>query len=729
MNVFVAELRRVLTRGNIIFMMLLMVAGIILCFFSEQHRFTDDKGYTLFLPDSYKMLKSQVAKEPDIIAYYKSQLDHLKNNLINSDNNIKVSFTDSRYEEYRLFNYVYNEAESILNYKEYLSDIQKTANRLSEISIFSNSASFYNRNILKTAKDYEKLSDISPTVDENAGIISIMKSPQWDLLIFFGLFFLCIKLVVSEKAHFIIICSTVNGRKVLMQSKVHVAVIFCVIIISLQSVVQIIFSNYYYGLGDLTRPIQSVYITSPYKINVLQSLVIIYVVKLAIYTLITFIILLVCEYSKGQLEAILYTAVILAICLVLYNIISPFSALNFFKYINPLFFLQPSVYIATYINLNIFGYPVNFVYVALICWMIALCILFRFITLYQFKLVYYNSCKKHALTSGRIVSLFRHELWRLMVMNKILIVMLVVFLMQLFKLYIYPINITPDEVAYRLTVEEAVKQSNQFEWALQERNLRLAGGKENDIAAINKVIDRLESLPSKGSLLYETGYNELFADNSHANDTTNSFVAILLIIISALYIREWDMRFLIEATSKGRRVIFVNKVLVGLIVSIFVFLIAYLPDFIRISRVYGLPLLNAQAQSLTLFSSVETFTLWGILAYIYFVKFLVIIFICLFVLSFHTSKNIINYSISLFVVFLVPLLLFIIGLRITRYYPVNFFLLSSVLSSHFHGLHFILPLLIIDILVFYIGYYLSGGIRKYSVLRLFSKFEKGGNNA
>ncbi|MDR2590004.1 MAG: hypothetical protein LBC71_03330 [Oscillospiraceae bacterium] len=696
MSVFRAELSRVITKSTVILFIALLISGVVLNHINEQRRFTDDNGYILFSPTAYRALKTEIKTIPNVGEYYREQADALWKQFTHSlfddgdvdnelDEPVKLQFTENYYYEHQLYNYVAREIENVLNYQYYQKNIQDSADNLILVSLFSHADSFYYRNIIKTTEDYAKLHGVTPTIDENAGIVSIMDSPHWDIILLLGLFYLCVKLITDEKKQFVILRTMIKGRNELIRAKIMTVILYCLSMGLVQFAIQIIFAQHYYGLGDLSRPIQSVFITAPYQLNVFEALVFVLLIRLAVYIFLAFVILFICERTKGLAGVFTVTAAVLGISAVMHHTIPAFSAYNIFKYVNPIFFLQSSMFIVQYINLNIFGYPVRFLYVAFSVILILLPLMYWRVLVYPFKLSEYKSIRFPALFWGRTVGLFAHEVWRLFVMNKMILIIIVIALIQFWKLDAFLIKITPAEAAYRLTIEAAIEQDDLYKWALDERERRMNGASDAEKAAIDRVIATLEYLPTSGVLLYDTGYNELFNERSNANDEINSLIAILAIIIVSLYIREWDMERLIKTSLKGRGELYLRKVLLGITVSFIIFLASYLPDFLRIVQTYGLPSLDAQVFSLQRFSENQTLYIWQLVLLTYAIKLFVLITSCLIIVSI-PLKNML-YGVLIYVsIFSVPMMLYIIGLRVFCISPFVGMLLSSVLANQYNDM-------------------------------------------
>lgn len=117
-----------------------------------------------------------------------------------------------------------------------------------------------------------------------------------------------------------------------------------------------------YGFGDLSRQIQSVYEFngSNLKISVLQYFALFLAAKLAVYCVFAAMIYLVTVVSNTAVKVYGILIITIAAEAVLYYTIPSTSYLCPLKYINILAYANTKDLFASYLNLNIFGKPVNY---------------------------------------------------------------------------------------------------------------------------------------------------------------------------------------------------------------------------------------------------------------------------------------------------------------------------------------------------------------------------------
>ena len=698
MNVLKEELSRLIkskTLWLLCFGMILCNAAFMLLY--EEYRFSDEYGYTLFSPQSYIALKSDIDYSDEAVTSLKEQYDMLWGAIFSGG--IAPEYTDSLFNEAALFRYVYSEGEAIAGYEQYLDSVAKNARTLNAITLFSDKDSFASRNIIKTAEDYAKLEGVVPVWDENAGIKQIMASPFTNVLFIIGLLYVCLRVVTDEKIQEPLLWTMKKGRAVRFAAKLSAILLFCFLVHTLLYASQIFFAHSYYGLGDLSRPIQSVFISAPYGISVFQTLALVYLAKLAVYILFTLIFFVVCVKTTTALASVSVIAFIFAISAGLYAIISPFSLLNVFKYINLFFLLNPANIAVTYINLNIFGQPVNVLTASAVVVGIVYVALFAVSVLSSSAIRTYRTIAVGrgrslfavlrglpaflqgllAVLRGHTTKIFAHELWKMLWARKVVFILLGLVLFQMWRFDNAKIRVNPDEAAYLRAVELAQTQENPLAWALSRADsLKQSDASEMEITAAERVADRLLYLENidGGILVYETGYVELLGDAKYVNDVLNALILVVMLVLTVLPIREWEMKSLIRSTAHGRGRLFSRKAMLATIACVLVFSIVYLPDLWSVQRAFGLSHLDAPAASFPWLATGDGSGLsLGFMLYrMYAVRLVSALLLSLGVLVVPLKTQTISY-IFFATVYVLPVLLRFLSVSFAEYYPIVWLLM------------------------------------------------------
>lgn len=115
-----------------------------------------------------------------------------------------------------------------------------------------------------------------------------------------------------------------------------------------------------YGLGDLSRPIQSLggFIGCNLKISVLEYLLLYVIFKFAAVFTIGAVLSLIAVNTKNTVSFYGISAVILAIEGLTFSLIHPLSKFSIFRYINLISFTRGNDIFCNFKNINFWGYPV-----------------------------------------------------------------------------------------------------------------------------------------------------------------------------------------------------------------------------------------------------------------------------------------------------------------------------------------------------------------------------------
>lgn len=716
MNVFKEECARIFGKKSVIILSLfIIIANISINYLNEQQRFKDSDGYEMFSTSSYRDLKGLLQEKQDPFSYIEEQNEKLQAYMnlslygsiapdnpedfagIDEESLVKqyedgelIVFTDNIISESDLFSFVYEEMNKINSYDQYLDDIRQRALTMSAVSLFSDENSFYYKNIQKTSVDYKLLKGIEPTWDESVGVKMATQFP--DILLLIGIFSICFILITDEKPMFSLLRSTYRGRASLIRAKIGVSLLYIFALHTFMTITLSMFAHWYYGFGDLSRPIQSVFISAPLSMSVFSYLIWTYSVKMLIFAVFTVIFMFLCVRFKSAISAFVAITGILAASAILYLVITPYSYLNYLKYINLYFLLQPAQLLISYINLNIISYPYSLLPIAIIICIVVF-IIGYFLTIHSFAHKYENSNKfmlfkkiKVKTPRFRTIRLFATEVWRLLITNRVLFMLLLFILFQCWKTDTFKIKIYPEEVAYRNTLEIAQQQEDPYTWALAESELRIDNGaKQMDIDAVNRLIERLDYLAEmeertgkEAELVYESGYDRLI-DNPQ-NDLLNALIMVVGLIICILPIRERILHKLFHTMPLGRGYQVIRKLVLATITTAVVFLLTYLPDVWQVIQAYGLPDSSAAAFSLSVLEDIQLLSIREYLITIYLTRLLIawLVAMVIYVLS---SKGITMAMIYTSILFIVPLMLSFLSITIIDYYPFNILMKTNPLHK------------------------------------------------
>jgi len=674
LRVFRAETTRLATSKVFwVFCGLMLVCSLIFGLLCEEYRFTDDNGYQSFPTASYLHLKADFKDTAMNLELLKENYEKLRESLFSGG--MEYIYTGNIIQEMALYEFVISEAEQVMSYDRYLEGIMENADILTQTSIFSKKGTFWNQNIVKTARDYSVLSDINPSLEESMGIRSVLASPYSDLIFLFSILFLCMYLVTNEKAQELFLRTTRNGRGVRNAAKMTLLALCCLLLHGALFVLQILFAHAYYGLGELSRPIQSVFISAPYGFSVLWTLVLAFLIKLALYLVFAMAFFLTCQKTSNVFSALGLVMALFGCSTVLYVVINPFSEWNALKYVNLLYLINPSDLIISYININLFGYPFRLIKVVIIIIAIALPIIFVSSVLSRYKiLVYRNGAnKKGTALFGMFrmytVSMFRHEIWKLLWAQKGTIVLCVLVLLQIWRYGTFKIRLFPDEGEYREAIMMAQQQVEPLEWAsLRLDALVQNGAREVEIQAVSRVAERLHYLEGVegGELIYDTGYRELLGEAQYVNDKLSALLLCLVLLLAVLPIREWEMKNVIHTTVHGRAKLLRIKLIISGFIGMIIFVTVFLPDLLLVMRTFGLSHMDATAMSFPWLA--KSGSLSYMLIRMYCIRFLVTCFLSTLIVTIPTRTRL-STLVCLVLFIILPILLSLFSIKFLDYYP------------------------------------------------------------
>lgn len=527
---------------------------------------------------------------------------------------------------------LYEEWQEVSGYREYLQSIQKKESLLNGVGIFGNQDGngFAAKNIAKSAKDYAKLSDENIRWMPSKSLSIAMESIWTDLFLILSMFLFVGNMIFEEKEKrlFYVIRSTKRGRLQSICSKLTALFIHCMTISVLLYSVNLLFVEVTMGFGDLTAGIQSVsiYMESNLQISVLEYIV---------YSVLT----------KG---VVLFSAgtVLTALCIAADNIFLPYitgfllygssyllylalpagetSAL--FKYVNFIGLMKTEYLYGSYLNFNIFGYPISRLTFS---WGViaALAVIGTTVSVLLFL---YGNCFELKTRQPNYTKYFRphasllcHESYKIMIANRALVIVLLFGFLIGYRILSQEYHPSVQERYYQdmmmqlegeLTKEKEtliLSEQKRYEEAFSEMeriNRLVDYGKIDENAgehlkekweevtffypSFERVLRQYERIErSGGNFIYDTGYLYLFGKRS-ADYLMDLLLLSLCIIIafSNVIAGEYEKGAwkLLGATQAGKKKIISRKVIVCIIVTAGLSAIPIVCRFINVSEAYPL---------------------------------------------------------------------------------------------------------------------------------------------
>ena len=632
------------------------------------------------------------------------------------------SYTGNLILEKELFAELTKNLQQTQNYDLYLEEIEQKAEQMTSV-IFSDDRSYAYRSAQKTPAVFKKLKGIHVTTDVSEGVILATRSEFTDFCMFLIIIAAVYFLIFEERKFklYALLKSTYRGRQSVIRAKVFSGagiVLFCVLVFY--------GGNYLigcckYGFGDPARPVQSVTILyeSPFRLSVLEYLVLYLVLKFIVCYVILLLAMLFAQKVKGSAGLLAAATGAAGIEYLLIRFLPSSSYLDFLRYINIMEYIKVYPVFEKYRNLNFLDYPVSSGKV------------FAVFILFMAVLLYFVNCKSfrrtpkvrirrekegpHYFRKKVIIvpDLFLHELYKVCFVHKAIILggALLAAAIVLSRGNIEYSDMSEDAYRYYMLENEGGltwEKVQYFEEKKEEYDIIFSmtaeesglseeevlhkksnamytyGGFMRAYNQVQYVLGRNASDPEHGlCLVYETGFEILLGERSIMY--TGSM--ILLCVIAAVYTasvslgKEYDLQVinLLRSTRYGRRNLLCNKFLS---VSFFVFITAILvriPMLQQIGRQYPMALWNVRVQSLSSasqFTGNYTIAEYVILVFVGQFLGMMILILAVMALSTWVKDSIITMVIAA-VVFILPLIL-----EWNGFFVVSQFSLNGLLETH-----------------------------------------------
>ena len=741
MRIFINELIKSFCKKSTlgIFLVLAILNGILLWvnenqreefYTTEQYKAVFSELEGMSIKDAYNKINKQYQKLQiiDILSMGEDISEELKENpnidgellLKEYRNKSYLKYTKDSMTEQELLSDVLAEIESCLNYDNYLKNIDDTAAQMTSISIFADSDTFSYKNIAKTPDDFKHLKGSELKIGPSRGISMATGFVATDLIGLLMIMTIVVTIVTREKELNQIILSktTYKGRLNLGVSKLFTCLFAALISVIILYAINFLVSYFTYGFGDLTRQIQSVYDFngSSLKISVLDYFVLFLFAKLIVYCVFAGLIYLVTVCSRSAVQV--YGILILSIAAeaVLYYTIPSTSYLCPLKYINILAYSNTKDLFANYLNLNLFGQPINYIVVFLIS-IIILLIIFSILSVYVFshqRIIKSRSTRsiisKFRIFKGRNTNLFLQECYKIFIGGKALLI-LIAFAVAVVITY-EPMKEdfkSVDDVYYKqYMLEYEGKYTSQKQQMIDDEEQKFIDA-ENNISDLSensddnfliimkyqKLLDSQEAFEQvkehaeylktteNGEFIYDSGYKLLTGDESSGNkDLTLGLTAMAIVVCCLVYIYSIEYQtgsnVLLRTSSKGRGNIFLYKFLIGLIIITAIYILTYAPYFYNVLSAYGTSGINAPAYSIEALSSFNM----SIKSYLIMICIgryvsLILAMLIIFWLSSKLRSLILTFLASTAILIL-PILMSLLGIKFFDYVLLNPILIGNV---------------------------------------------------
>lgn len=751
MRIFLFELQKIICKKRFILILLCAVilnSGVIL-----KQVYSDN----IVKPESYKAIYTDIDKMSN-----KEKSDNIENkikdidiiNQISMANETKTTdklnlskedllkyielyskggylkYCSKIYEESELLRSVREENKRINGYGAFLENIEKTSKTMNSVSIFSKKNTFTYRNNNKTAEDFREMSEVKPTLTNSKGINLAIFSIITDIIAIFLLLYISTLLIFSgkEEEHYSLTRPTFKGRGSLFGAKFLTMLVTSFVVELILYATNFIIAGLTYGFGDFSVAIQSIsgFNGSILKCNLIEYLIFYFLTKYVAYVLISMVFILICEKAKSITSVYLYSVIVIGVESLLYFLVPPFCSLNFFKHINLINLFNTNDLYSSYVNINMFSYPVNVLPLTMIATIVFLAILL-ILSIKSFKemqsLSTRNGIHIFHFKFGNSVKLLSQEGYKLLVSNKSWLIIIILIIIEGYAFINYSPTMSEEDIYYsgymnRLSgtlteekedfIKSEQQKFNKIEQMMNESLIKLNNGEITKSeyqgslmqfstelktkTSFQKVEERykyIKNSKSANNLVFvnDLGYENLFDFYNDSESFKNSLLLFAVIIgcFAGLFSMEHSggMKNLINVYKKGRGITARRKIMVSELITVPLAFICYAPNIINTINFYKIGELGAPACSLPSFSSIPpNISLFGALFLSFAQKLIIAMFATAIVLCIsELFKNTIASFFVSGVVLLIPTLLHLLGINLLDTVTINYYLSTKIMQN------------------------------------------------
>lgn len=535
-------------------------------------------------------------------------------------------------------------SEQMRTYPEYLESIEVQADNMSSVSIWGGKDTFSYRNIQKTPPAYTRMDGTELELAPSLGLEDTFTAPLSDVMgIFLVLLVVCaVMLRDREQGVMPLLYSMPKGRHALILNKLAVIAVSTVVIAVLFFGENLLIGAKLYGLGDLSRPIQTVmgYYTCNLPVSVREYLLLFFGMKMLSYFLFAGVFSLICVCAKNNLMVYGISGAFCGVSFLLYYFIPEYSVFGLLRFLNPVQFTQVSEIFGTYRNINLFGYPFSHKISALIMLGVVLTasVTLAVIVFAKAKNLQYRNVslrlfkRKKQRTHGR----FYYVCYRSLILQKgIALVLITIFAAGMLHAS-FGRRYNNDDIYYEnFTIElqgEITQETYDFladkenHYAEIEQQIAELETQENfniyklnqlysemsDRTAFERLKARIEAIDAGGSdgeIFYDTGYERLFGIDGNNEDMVQVLLMLLFLALLlspfAASDRKTNMVKILFSTRSGKIGYWKDLSLYSALCGTAVSLLFTLPYQWNILDSYGTQGLSAPIQSIGAFAHLD----------------------------------------------------------------------------------------------------------------------------
>lgn len=647
-------------------------------------------------------------------------------------------FSGQHHYDWNILYELREECSQIVNYQQYLDNIDAQAESMSSISIFAKPDTFNYRSIMKTPPAYKHMRDVVPVFGVSPGLTLATQNSFTDILCGFIVLFAVISLMLSDREQGLsgLLFPLKKGRGYLLLTKLSALAAVVIITILLMYGENLIISAQLYGLGDLSRPIQSLggFIGCNLKISVFSYLLLYIIFKSVAIFAVGAVLSLIAVNTRNTVSFYGISAIILAVESLTFALIHPLSKYSIFRYINLISFTRVNDIFCNFKNINFWGYPVPLIptSVGALAVISLLCVVLS-AWLYSAKrnLEYKKiGLKLNFGNSGKIHSQLYYALYKSLILQKGAVIIAIFIAVSAFMSTTFMKKYDPIDAYYQYYCEELEGDITQktFDFVesetarFDEINARIEELSQNgsfsselhqlqrDIApsiGFYPFVERLSQIEDieGAQIFYDTGYRRALGKIDYDDDIKYALVAVLMCIflVSPLIANDnkYRMSFIISSAKSGKFSYLRRNILIASLygaLSSFMWLVSYI---VPIVRYYGSGGLSASLHSITDFADFPlNITVGQYVLMICLLRVLFCIVTALAMLGISSlCKNASSAVLVNFAVFSLPAIIYLLGAKFMVNIGFNPLLSVNVLFNDPMIIQWLIPILIIAAII------------------------------
>jgi hypothetical protein len=549
---------------------------------------------------------------------------------------------------------VIEQIETALTYDDYLQAVADQAESMLSASFFVQPGTFNYRNIELTAKTYSKLEGLQISADISEGILLITDNHVPDVFLGLSLVVISMYLLISEREEGVLafVKPTKYGYSHTILAKAAVIIVVSTALVVLFYVASLLAVATDISLGNLSRPIQSLtgYMTSPLRMTVSCYLCLFIMMKALAMASLMSIFYLICIVFKNISYSSLVAILLFGIQTAMLFTVDKNSILSPFAFFNLAALLDTSSYFSNYVNVNLFGVPVNAIASGVLTSVLAIIGGVGF-GAYAYINEATTTARRNRLagllktersSKGEHVVLLFHETHKLMLINKGLVILLVFLSIQylyfgglryrtdIFENYYLRYatrldgELSDEKLAFLESEQERFDSISEDIQSVFERLdngeiddryasylLSRLSADDNERVAFERAYTQyleLEKLSAEGlsvSFIYQSPWDKLLGSESQSADL-QAFAKLFVVLILSLSAfgaieKTSNMESIVSISVRGSKAVTRAKMILCGAFTLIATIAAFLPRLIVVFRVYGLnhDHFNVAARNLT----------------------------------------------------------------------------------------------------------------------------------